>query len=101
MQARVALGVDGLDACTFNAIQVIYTAAPRFRSGLSDPVPVRLGMLDGERDLVAVPEIRVEQRLKREAFTSLGPIRSAEGLGLLESPGRSRRCPGPAHERDV
>ena len=83
---RWLAGVDGLDKCTFNAIQPIYTAAPRFRSGLSDPMPERLGMLDGERDLVAVPEIRVEQRLKREAFTSLGPVRSAEGLGLLESP---------------
>ena len=43
-------------------------------------------MLDGDRELVAVPEITIEQRFKREAFASLGPVRSAEGLGLLKSP---------------
>ena len=79
-------GVEGLDPSTFNAIQVIYTAPPRFRSGLADPLPVRLGMLDGELDVVPVPPIHVEQRYRREAFTGLGPVRSAEGLGLLRSP---------------
>ena len=79
-------GIDGLDACTLRPAQPIYTAAPLFRDGLTDPLPERLGVLDGDREHVAVPEITIEQRFKREAFTSLGPARSAEGLGLLKSP---------------
>ena len=83
---RWLAGIDGLDECTLRPAQPIYTAAPLFRDGLADPLPERLGVLDGERELVAVPEITIEQRFKREAFTSLGPVRSAEGLGLLKSP---------------
>ena len=79
-------GIEGLDECTLRPAQPIYTAAPLFRDGLADPLPERLGVLDGERELVAVPEITIEQRFKREAFASLGPVRSAEGLGLLKSP---------------
>ena len=77
-------GIEGLDECTLRPAQPIYTAAPIFRDGLADPLPERLGMLAGERELVTVPEITIEQRFKREAFASLGPVRSAEGLGLVE-----------------
>ena len=83
---RWLAGIEGLDECTLRPAQPIYTAAPLFRDGLADPLPERLGVLAGDRELVAVPEITIEQRFKREAFASLGPVRSAEGLGLLKSP---------------
>ena len=85
-QARSWLAnVEGLDKSTLNPAQPIYCAAPIFRDGLVDPLPERLGVLDGQFELAAVPEITIEQRFKREAFASLGPVRSAEGLGLLKS----------------
>ena len=79
--------VEGLDRCTLQPNQPIYTAAPVFRDGLQDPMPERLGMLDGEHELVAVPRIEMPRQIERARFTSLGPVRSAEGLGLLGSPG--------------
>ena len=79
--------VEGLDRCTLQPNQPIYTAAPVFRDGLQDPMPERLGMLDGEHELVAVPRIEMPRQIQRARFTSLGPVRSAEGLGLLGSPG--------------
>ena len=80
---RWLAGVEGLDKSTLNPAQPIYCASPIFRDGLVDPIPERLGVLDGEHELVAVPETRIEQKFQREAFASLGPVRSAEGLGLL------------------
>jgi hypothetical protein len=76
----------GLDTCTLNPVQIIYTARPVFSGGLVDPMAVRLGVLDGDHDLVAVPQINVpqHQEFKRTVF---GPARSAEGLGLKPSPG--------------
>ena len=81
---RWLAGIEGLDESTLRPAQVIYTAAPIFRDGLTDPMPERMGVLDGDRELVPVPEITVEQRFKREAFANLGPVRSAEGLGLVK-----------------
>ncbi len=76
--------VEGLDRSTLNPAQPIYTAAPRYLDGLVDPLPERQGLLAGSLELVPVPEIRTEQRLRREKFIGLGPVRSAEGLGLLK-----------------
>ena len=84
---RWLAGVEGLDDCTLRPIQIIYTAAPQFRNGLHDPIPDRLGLLDGPYELVAVPHLEAPRQYRREAFTALGPVRSAEGLGLLPSPG--------------
>ena len=81
---RWLAGIEGLDESTLRPAQPIYTAGPIFRDGLADPMPERLGVLDGDCELVPVPEISVEQRFKREAFASLGPVRSAEGLGLVQ-----------------
>jgi len=64
--------VDGLDRCTLQSNQPIYTAAPVFRDGLQDPMPERLGMLDGEHELVAVPWIEMPRQIERARFTSLG-----------------------------
>ena len=80
---RWLAGVEGLDESTLRPAQPIYTGRPRFLDGLVDPLPVRLGVLNGDHELVAVPEIQVEQRLKRAEFISLGPVRSADGLGLV------------------
>ena len=80
------IGLQGLDTCTLRPIQITYTAAPIFGGGLTDPLLERLGVLAGERELVAVPLINIDRSYQREGSTSYGPAQSAEGLGLLESP---------------
>lgn len=44
-----------VDLCTFRPVQPTYTAAPLFAPGMVDPVPDRLAMLPGARDVVPVP----------------------------------------------
>ena len=55
---RWLAGIDGLDACSLRPAQQIY-AARLFHDGLTEPLPERLGVLAGERDLSAVPEITI------------------------------------------
>ena len=87
-QAKRWLAGYGLDNCTLRPVQVTYTAAPIFGDGLVDPLAgERLGMLDGEHELVAVPPLEIQQPgADREQEASYGPVQSAEGLGLLPSP---------------
>jgi hypothetical protein len=47
----------GVDTNLFQAVQPHYIAPPIFGGGLSDPVPMRKGLLEGDEDVVAVPEI--------------------------------------------
>lgn len=84
-EAKVWLAsVEGLDQSTLRPAQPVYTARPVFCDGLADPLSDRLGVLGGEIEIAPVPEIRVEQRYRREAFAGLGPVRSADGLGLIQ-----------------
>jgi hypothetical protein len=86
-EAKRWLAGSGIDNCTLRPVQVTYTAAPLFHDGLVDPMPERLGVLDGGHELVAVPVIEVErQGDDRAAYATYGPALSAEGLGLLDSP---------------
>ena len=48
-----------VDQSVFSAAQIIYTAAPLFAVGATDPVPQRLLMMPGARDSVAVPAAAV------------------------------------------
>ncbi len=45
----------GLDRSLFGAVQPIYVARPLF-SGCPDPMPVRMGVLEGLQDVVDVPD---------------------------------------------
>ena len=86
-EAKRWLAGTPIDPCTLRPIQVTYTAAPLFHDGLVDPLGERLGVLDGERELVAVPDIHVQQpEYDRAGHATYGPAQSAEGLGLLPSP---------------
>lgn len=44
-----------VDCCTFRPVQLIYTAAPLFVPGLADPLPERLALVPGAREVVPVP----------------------------------------------
>ena len=44
-----------VDVVTFRAAQPIYTAAPLFAPGIADPLPERLALVQGARDVVSVP----------------------------------------------
>ena len=81
---RWLAGVDGLDESTLRPAQPIYTAAPSSAAGWSTRCPSAWACSTASASWSPVPEITIEQRFKREAFTSLGPVRSAEGLGLLQ-----------------
>jgi hypothetical protein len=86
-EAKRWLAGTPIDPCTLRPIQVTYTAAPLFHDGLVDPLGERLGVLDGEHELVAVPDIHVQQpEYDRAGHATYGPAQSAEGLGLLPSP---------------
>ena len=80
-EAKRWLAGTPIDPCTLRPIQVTYTAAPLFHDGLVDPLAgKRLGMLDGGRELVAVPAIDVQQPGDdRAADATYGPALSAEG----------------------
>lgn len=57
-----------VDLATFRPVQPIFTAAPLFDAGMMDPVPERLALVPGAREVVAVPApsllrpVRVEMR---------------------------------------
>jgi hypothetical protein len=57
-----------VDLATFRPVQAIYTAAPLFDAGVVDPVPERLALVPGAREVVPVPApallrpVRVEPR---------------------------------------
>ena len=57
-----------VDLATFRPVQPIYTAAPLFDAGVPDPIPERLALLPGAREVVPVPApallrpVRVEVR---------------------------------------
>jgi hypothetical protein len=89
---RWLASVEGLDTCTLRPLQVIYTAAPVFRDGLEDPIPRRLGVLEGAAERVAVPDLpnpapasRAHVQERAAASTGWCPTHSAEGLGLQAS----------------
>lgn len=66
------------DHSVFNSIQIHYTAAPVFESGLTDPIPVRSGYVPQERDEVELnidhaiisvsPSSKQKERPKIEAL---------------------------------
>ncbi|MRT95428.1 phage/plasmid primase, P4 family [Xylella fastidiosa] len=47
LKAWAAVCAPGLDASVFNTVQIHYTAAPVFEAGVTDPVPVRSGFVEG------------------------------------------------------
>lgn len=68
--------------------QPIYCAAPAYLDGLQDPLPERMGLLDGTLERVPVPvDLAPRPRATRERVATVVPAFSAEGLGLLPSPG--------------
>jgi hypothetical protein len=64
VKARVDLGL-------YNPSQPIYTAAPVFLDGRSDPMPSRLALIDGAPAVVVPP---IQALAPREPGTSTGPV---------------------------
>jgi hypothetical protein len=55
-EAKRWLGAAPVDLSLFRAVQLHYTAAPVFR-GCPDPLPQRLWLMPGEREVVPVPNL--------------------------------------------
>jgi hypothetical protein len=62
-QWELALWLAGapIDPSVFRAVQPIYTAAPLI-TGMPDPIPHRIGLLEDFHDVVRVPEIAKPER---------------------------------------
>lgn len=56
-----------VDRSVFGAAQPIYTALPVFTAGTADPMPHRLLLLPGERDVVEVPPAATLASVRRAA----------------------------------
>jgi hypothetical protein len=68
-----------VDAASFRPVQPIYTAKPLFASGMEDPIPERLLVLPGAREVVQVPPpvmLRPVKVEKRAASPCFGEFRS-------------------------
>lgn len=84
-----------VDFCTFRPVQPIYTAAPLFAPGMVDPVPERLVLLPGAREVVPVPPAA----LLRPAPRMLpAPTRRLEHDGGAGALAYARRTIAAAHE---
>jgi hypothetical protein len=70
-----------IDAAVFSPAQPIYTAAPMIAGGLRDPMPQRSGILYGDVDEVAAPEIAPEHR-RHERSCHVGSTKAAGEPGL-------------------
>ena len=78
-----------VDDCTFTAIQPIYTAPPKFARGITDPVPRRSGILEGEFSTVEVPRDLQPLRRARKPGKGGGSVRrvvqgAPAGTGLVD-----------------
>lgn len=81
-------GVAGVDPATFRTAQEIYVGRPVFEDGLTDPLAVRSGILDGLEDVVGVPgnlPIPPIGKIQRARPLLRVVEQDANGLGLLES----------------
>jgi hypothetical protein len=54
-----------IDTSLYQPVQPHYTAAPIFEDSIEDPLDQRSGLLEGDTDAVAVPEIPERQRIVR------------------------------------
>lgn len=79
-----ARDVPGVDETVFRRVQVNYTAAPVFASGVADPVPVRSGLVEGwfsdAVDLVIKPQVRERARRTRVARREMVDPRDKDNL---------------------
>jgi hypothetical protein len=72
-----------VDGATFRPVQAIYTARPLFDAGMPDPVPDRLLMLPGARDVVPVPAPALLRPVRVEPRRAAAPDAGQGGAGAL------------------
>ncbi|WP_307139904.1 hypothetical protein [Pseudoroseomonas cervicalis] len=70
-----------VDAATFRPVQPIYTARPFFAGGREDPIPERLAMLPGAREVVQVPLPAMLRPVKIAAPAVVSSSREFRGGG--------------------
>lgn len=84
-----------VDLATFRPVQPIYTARPLFAAGMVDPLPERLAMLPGAREVVPVPHAALLRPVRVVRAIAPRPYREGEGgAGALE---HARRTIAAAH----
>lgn len=84
-----------VDLSTFRTVQPTYTAAPLFAAGMVDPMPDRLALLPGAREVVPVPA----PAMLRPAPRMLpAPTRKPERDGGSGALAYARRTIAAAHE---
>ena len=76
-----------VDAATFRTAQPIYTASPLFAPGAVDPLPERLALVPGARDVVPVPAPAMLRPVARmlPAMTIRGALRINDGAGRFDA----------------
>lgn len=72
-----------VDHATFRPAQPIFTARPIFDAGMPDPVPDRLLMLPGARDVVPVPAPALLRPVRVEPRRAAAPDAGQGGAGAL------------------
>lgn len=77
-----------VDRAVFQAHQPIYTAAPVFEYGLSDPLAWRIKLIEGDRDAVTPPPDDVLADVKRKS-----PPRKAHGSTSQKTPSTRKDAP--------
>lgn len=84
-----------VDFCTFRPVQPTYTAAPLFAPDMVDPVPERLALLPGAREVVPVPAPAL---LRPSPRMLPAPTRRLERDGGAGALAYARRTIAAAHE---
>ena len=84
-----------VDLCTFRPVQLIYTAAPLFVPGLADPLPERLVLVPGAREVVPVPAPAMLRPAPRMLPAQRRKHERDGGAGALDY---ARRTIAAAHE---
>jgi len=79
-----------VDLSTFRPVQPIYTARPLFAPGIADPLPERLALLPGAREVVAVPPAALLRPVR--VVAPMTPRRTPEGKGGAGGLDHARRA---------
>jgi hypothetical protein len=72
-----------VDLATFRPVQPIFTAAPLFDAEVPDPVPERLALVPGAREVVQVPAPALLRPVRVEVRRMAAPDTGAGGAGAL------------------
>ena len=72
-----------VDDSTFRPVQPIFTAAPLFDAGVADPVPERLALVPGAREVVPVPAPALLRPVRVEPRRSVVPDAGQGGAGAI------------------